>query len=148
MSLYHQSDVLWHNGTNYKELLFSSDIWAGYVWQASGHAWLYMSRWPDVVLLLSTRCLYWGEQKMYVDQSLCACFSCVILLLLQQQQQQQDWVLDHWTEMYVDWSCCSCCSCFSCIILLLLQQQNYTVTAKATTTTNRFSYWQLNRKYM
>ena len=29
ISLHHQSDVLWLNGTNYKELLFSSDIWAG-----------------------------------------------------------------------------------------------------------------------
>ena len=29
ISLHYQSDVLWHNGTNYKQLLFSSDIWAG-----------------------------------------------------------------------------------------------------------------------
>ena len=29
ISSHDQSDVLWHNGTNYKQLLFSSDIWAG-----------------------------------------------------------------------------------------------------------------------
>ena len=117
---------------------------------------------PDVVLLLTTRCLLGVhlsqiclmvicllnlviEQKMYVDWSLCSCccFSCVILLLLQQQeqQQQQDWFIDHWTEMYVNWSCCSSCCCFSCVILLLLQQQNYTLTTKTTTTTKKFSYW-------
>ena len=29
ISLHYQSDVLQHNGTNYEELLFSSDILAG-----------------------------------------------------------------------------------------------------------------------
>ena len=29
ISLHYQSDILWHNGTNYKQLPFSSDIWAG-----------------------------------------------------------------------------------------------------------------------
>ena len=29
ISLHYQSDVLQHNGTNYKQLLFSSDILAG-----------------------------------------------------------------------------------------------------------------------
>ena len=43
ISLHHQSEVLWHNGTNYKELLFSSDIWTGYIL-------LQMSSWPHVVL--------------------------------------------------------------------------------------------------
>ena len=46
MSLHHQSDVLWHNGSNYEEILFSSDIWAGYIL-------LQISSWPDVVLLFA-----------------------------------------------------------------------------------------------
>ena len=44
ISLHHQSDILWHNGTNYKELLFSSSIWVGFIW-------LQMSSWPYVVVL-------------------------------------------------------------------------------------------------
>ena len=46
ISLHNQSDVLWHSITNYKELLFSSDIWTGYIL-------LQMSSWPDVVLLFA-----------------------------------------------------------------------------------------------
>ena len=30
------------------------------VMSSQPYAWLYMSSWPDVVLLLTTRCLYWG----------------------------------------------------------------------------------------
>ena len=59
ISLHHQSDVLWHNGTNYEELLFSSDIWAWYIL-------LQMSSWPDVVLLFaSLLCNFILQQQNY-----------------------------------------------------------------------------------
>ena len=86
ISLHHQSDVLWHNGTICEELLFSSDISGRYIWQAYAHAWLYMSRWPDVILLLTTRCLYWGGHLTNIITYNVVAFQCnqirLILLLL------------------------------------------------------------------
>ena len=102
ISLHHQSDILWHNGTNCKELLFSSDIWAGYIWQASCHAWLYMSRWPDVVLLLFTRCLYLvGTSDLGTSDCTCQAELMSVHVKLTSD---------------VDWSC----SCCWHVILLLL----------------------------
>ena len=42
ISIHYQCDILWHNSTNYKELLFSSDILAG--------AFCYMWNWFSVVV--------------------------------------------------------------------------------------------------
>ena len=63
ISLHHQSDVLWHNGTNYEELLFSSYIWAGYIL-------LQMSSWHYVILLfafLMHVCVWWAICLRYVS---------------------------------------------------------------------------------
>ena len=63
ISLHHQSDVLWHSGTNYEELLFSSDIWAGYIL-------LQMSSRPDVVLLFAfLMCNFVLQQQNLVSKN-------------------------------------------------------------------------------
>ena len=55
------SDVLWHTGSNYKQLLFSSDIWAGT--SAMGIcAFFYMSHWFGVVVFKRCMVHYWGSQ--------------------------------------------------------------------------------------
>ena len=80
ISLHHQSDILWHNGTNYKELLFSSDIWAGYIL-------VQMSSWHDVVLLFAfLMCNLFCNNKISELQQ------------KPEQQQHKYSVIYHWTE--------------------------------------------------
>ena len=69
ISLYYQPDILWHNGTNYKQLLFSSDIWASTT--AMGIcAFFYMWHWFGLVVF--QRCMvYWGD----------VCHGCMCILL-------------------------------------------------------------------
>ena len=63
ISLYEQSDILQHNGTNYKQLLFSSDIWAGT--SAMGIcAFFYMWHWFGVVVFESCMVDYWGSNDI------------------------------------------------------------------------------------
>ena len=69
ISLHDQSDILWHNGTNCKQLLFSSDIWAGT--SAMGIcAFFYMWHWFGVVVF--KRCMVdWGD--------VCHGYMCILL---------------------------------------------------------------------
>ena len=111
ISLHPQSDELWHNGTNYEELLFSSDIWTGYIL-------LQMSTWPDVVLLLAfLMCNLVATTKLQRNNknNNNKNNNKIELCIIEQ-------------NMYVNSYFCSCPFCVSFIILLLLQQHNSIVT--------------------
>ena len=56
ISLHYQSDVLWHSSTNYKELLFSSDILAG--------TFFYKWNWFGVVVFQRCMVDYWGANDI------------------------------------------------------------------------------------
>ena len=103
------------------------------------YAWLYMSSLPDIVLLLTTRCLYLGVHliKIYLN---------VICLL--------NWALENWTwnlsRLIFLFFLCYCCYCVIMLLLLFIchcastitdeQQQNYIVTRTRTTATKRSVY--------
>ena len=74
ISLHYQSDILWHTGSNYKQLLFSSDIWAGT--SAMGIcAFFYMWHWFGVVMFKRCMVDYWGANDivtMREREALCA----------------------------------------------------------------------------
>ena len=67
--LHDQCDVLWHNGPNYEQLLFSSDNWPGT--SAMGKcAFFYMWHWFGVVVF--QRCIVnWGD--------VCDGYMCILL---------------------------------------------------------------------
>ena len=76
ISLHYQSDVLQHTGSNYEQLLFSSDIWAGTC--AMGIcAVFYMWHWFGVVEF--NRCMvdYWGANDIVTTRErggpMCIC---------------------------------------------------------------------------
>ena len=128
-----------------------------------------MSRWPDVVPLLATRCLYKGYiWSRYVWLNVRLTWHLTINVKLTwwsstlghqmpllggtSEPGMSDVhlppQLSYCTQMYVGQSLYSCC-CFSCVILLLLQQCNYRVTTQTTTrttTTKRsvIDYWTEN----
>ena len=71
ISLHNQSDVLQHNGTNYKQLIFWSDTWPGT--PAMGkYAFLYMWYWFGVVVFQKMYSQLGGYLSwVYVHSSIC-----------------------------------------------------------------------------
>ena len=63
----YQYDVLWHTGSNYEQLLFSSDIWTGTC--AMGIcAVFYMWHWFCIVVFKRCMVAYWGANDIVTRQ--------------------------------------------------------------------------------
>ena len=68
ISLHNQSDALWHNATNYEQLLFSSDIRAGT--SAIGIC-AFFYRWNLFGVMVLQRCMViwrrvWGQSAIHI----------------------------------------------------------------------------------